>query len=374
MRSLYIKTDDQRLKKLREIKSSETVYIWGNGSYSKTISEYLRETGKFKGRLIKIVDDEYLDSTNSDAISFSSFLNKQDFTSPIVFGFYNYKSILQKKSQWKKKFHHLYDFHLTSVNGKRLEWDPQKTKALEHDYAETFELLSDERSKRLMQSYLNAATAGEFHQLFVEFYDHNAYFNKITQGLNIKTLIDCGAYDGDSIHNFISEFPNYRKIVALEPDPSNIEKLRLREKEEKIHFLEIIEKGVGSKNDILHFKANGQSNSFVDVSGDIEICVATIDEIVSSRNDDLGQVFLKMDIEGCELDALRGAKDLIKYRTPVLAICVYHNEMDLIEIPQFIHEVAGSNTYDYHLGFHGLDLAELVFYAVPKKLKKYRLN
>ena len=367
MKSLYIKTEDKRLDDLKKIRSSEIVYIWGNGSYSKTISKYLRETGGFNGKLIKIVDDEYLDSENSDTITFSSFLKYQDYNSPIIFGFYNYKVILQKKSKLKEKFHHLYDIHLTYVNGKLLEWDPQKTKALEHDYAETFKLLSDERSKSLMQSYLNAATAGEFHQLFVEFYDPNAYFNKITQRLNIETLIDSGAYDGDSIHKFISEFPNYRKIIALEPAPSNIEKLRLREKEENIHFLEIIEKGVGSRREILHFKANGKSNSFLDESGDVIIPIMTIDELISSQNADLGQVFLKMDIEGWELEALRGAELLIREQSPVLAICVYHKETDLIEIPKFINEVAGFNTYSYYLGFHGLDLAELVFYAVPNK-------
>ena len=370
MKSLYIKTEDKRLNDLKKIKSSEIVYIWGNGSYSKTISEYLRETGGFNGRLIKIVDDEYLESENSDTISFSSFLKNQSFSYPIVFGFYNYKSILQKKEKWRNKFHHMYDFHLTTVNGKLLRWDPKKAKSLEQDYATTYNLLSDERSRCLMQSYLNAAIAGDFHQLFSEFYTPNAYFNETTNYLDITTLIDCGAYNGDSIHDFISEFPDYKKIIAIEPDPSNLIVLRRREKRENIRFLEIQNKGVSSKSDTLRFKANGKSDSFLDSSGNIEIHVVTIDEIVSSRNDDPGQMFLKMDIEGGELEALHGAVHLITERTPVLAICVYHKEMDLIEIPKFIHEVSGSNTYDYHLGFHGLDLAELVFYAVSRRLTK----
>ncbi len=73
-----------------------------------------------------------------------------------------------------------------------------------------------------------------------------------------------------------------------------------------------------------------------------------------------------MDIEGSELDALHGAEKLIREYNPVMAICVYHKEEDLITIPQFINGLVGAGVYNYYLGFHGLDLAELVFYAVPK--------
>ena len=73
-----------------------------------------------------------------------------------------------------------------------------------------------------------------------------------------------------------------------------------------------------------------------------------------------------MDIEGSELAALRGAEKLIREKHPILAICVYHKERDLIEIPQFIHSLVGKEVYRYYLGFHGLGLAELCFYAIPE--------
>ena len=72
-----------------------------------------------------------------------------------------------------------------------------------------------------------------------------------------------------------------------------------------------------------------------------------------------------MDIEGSELDALKGARNTISTKHPTLAICVYHKEQDLIQIPQFINSLVDDGVYKYYLRFHGLDLAELVFYAIP---------
>ena len=369
MEALKIKLEDSRLSALSEIRDAETVYIWGGGLYAGIIREYLRSVGNYTGRFFSLVDDAYYTPGTADSISLSDFLRTGDKAAPVVFGFYNFPLIQKKKDQWADELPRMYDIHLAVVNGKRLTWDGGKAKLRESAYAASFELLSDERSKTCMQLYLNAATAGEFDALFTECHEPVSYFNRITEGLRIDTLIDCGAFDGDSIHDFVRVFPSYQRIIALEPDPENLRKLRQREAREGFQNLETIAKGVGASAGELRFKACGESNSFLDESGDQVIHITTLDEILAEKTEDLGTIFLKMDIEGSELDALHGAEKLIRERTPVMAICVYHREEDLIEIPQYIHRTAGAGVYDYFLGFHGLDLAELVFYAIPKKLR-----
>jgi hypothetical protein len=72
---------------------------------------------------------------------------------------------------------------------------------------------------------------------------------------------------------------------------------------------------------------------------------------------------LKMDIEGAELDALRGATELIRRRRPRLAICVYHQPEHLWRIPMFVRDLGLS--YDFHLRSHGFFGFDVVMYAIP---------
>ena len=43
-----------------------------------------------------------------------------------------------------------------------------------------------------------------------------------------------------------------------------------------------------------------------------------------------------MDVEGAEINALKGAEKLIKKYKPKLAICIYHKMEDMWEIPGLI--------------------------------------
>ncbi len=364
---LTIKTDDRRQRILTEIHTlmdgKRRLYIWGKGEYARILAAYLRENGVTETPTY-LVDDAYYVQGTPDAVAFSDFLRMGEPDSVILFGFYNYKVILEKKCLWGDRFPHLFDLHFTVVQDQRLEWDAQLAKAREAEYRATYDLLRDARSRRTMQLWLNAATAGEFDELFRECYWETPYFNECTALTRPDTLLDCGAYDGDSIHDFVNMFPAYRGVIAFEPDAANTEKIRSRAKRESIERLTIVNKGVYSESGTLYFQANGESNSHLSESGGARVEVTTLDEYEAQSK---GRVFLKMDIEGSEAAALRGGERMIRTRRPIIAVCVYHREEDLITIPQLIRSIAGEGVYDYFLGFHGLDLAELCFYAIPRE-------
>lgn len=356
---------DRRIVDIEEIKSLNLpIFIWGGKHTGKVIKKYLKENG-IKKDIRYVVDDEYY-IENEDLIPLSQYISQYANDSVMIFGFYNYKIIQNKRKEYGDRIKHLFDFHITSLGYNRVKWDKQDVIRNIVGYENTYSLLKDDFSRKTMQLFLRAAVNGEFDNLFNLCYSETSYFNDVTLKQDVDILIDCGAFDGDSIHDFVDVFQEYEKIYAFEPDSKNRGKLVQRVIDEKIEHVEIVPYGVYNENTTLKFSDDGKSSSIFNGEGGIAIEVVTIDDYVKNKLNNK-RVLIKMDIEGTEMYALEGAKDTIADNHPCLAICVYHKECDLIDIPQYINNLVGDGVYDYFLRFHGLDLAELVFYAVPKK-------
>ena len=85
-----------------------------------------------------------------------------------------------------------------------------------------------------------------------------------------------------------------------------------------------------------------------------------IDDLVQQQN--LPRVdFIKMDIEGAELSALRGAKQTIQRHKPKLAISVYHRLTDFFEVPEFLDSLGCG--YRYFLRHYTIHAEETVLFA-----------
>lgn len=69
-----------------------------------------------------------------------------------------------------------------------------------------------------------------------------------------------------------------------------------------------------------------------------------------------------MDIEGAELKALEGAENLIRNAHPKLAICVYHKNEDIDQIPRLLLEYYPE--YRFYLRHYSVTKAETVLYAI----------
>jgi FkbM family methyltransferase len=176
-----------------------------------------------------------------------------------------------------------------------------------------------------------------------------------------ETFVDCGAYDGDTVDSFIAlTSGDFRQIVAFEPDPTNFEKLQRRISENRIRrpHIAIRNAAVGAERGRVHFTATGNESSFVG-TGTLEVDCVTLDDALR----DVTPTYIKMDIEGSELDALAGASQTITRHTPVLAICAYHRQDHLWRIPLLIHQM--SDRYAFFLRPHLVEVWDLVCYAVP---------
>lgn len=366
---LQIINKDKKQEDIKEINklcsnNGSGVMILGIGVYATAVCEYLKANG-VTAPISFVLDDVFYSEEMKDknVISFSEYIKECAETYPLVFGFYNYDIVLNKREQYRDVIPHMFDFHMTVIGDVKVDWNYDYVMEHIDEFNETFHMLSSANARNTMEGYINAAAAGRFHEFYMEFKDEIPYFNEKLGGMRIDRLFDCGAFDGDSAHDFISVYSDYEHIYEFEPDPENVKKIEARVKNESIRDLSIIQKGVWSETTTLRFASEGKSSSNVSDEGDISIDVIKLDDMYSefTRNS-----LIKMDIEGSELAALKGAEKVIKEISPALAICVYHKRDDLITIPQYINGIVKPGTYDYYVGYQGLDLAEFVFYAIPK--------
>lgn len=182
-------------------------------------------------------------------------------------------------------------------------------------------------------------------------------------------VIDAGACYGDTALYFACKAGEKGRVYSFEFIPDNIKVLRknfsLNPKLEK--KIELIENPLWSESGIpVYYLSNGPGSQvsfdkIPNASG--ESVTKTIDDLVTERN--ISKVdFIKMDIEGAELNALNGAIKTIKKHKPKLAICLYHSEEDFGTIPKFINEL--NLGYKFYLGHYTIYQEETVLFAIAQ--------
>ena len=150
-----------------------------------------------------------------------------------------------------------------------------------------------------------------------------------------------------------------RKIFAIEPNRESIIELRKNISNIENCDVEVIEGCLSFCSGLLNFESSWDlTASKCSESGKEVVQAFTIDGLLSGTPVTL----IKMDIEGSELSALRGAENTIKEYSPRLAICVYHKPEDLFVIPSYIRSI--NNGYKYYLRKYVPNCGELVLYAV----------
>ncbi len=183
------------------------------------------------------------------------------------------------------------------------------------------------------------------------------YFPESLRGLMPKRChyLDGGAYDGDTL-NMASDALELEQAYAFEPDPENYQHLCQFTAGQALPVIQF-PLGLSDGSAFLRFRSGQGEASGLDNEGESQIQVVALDDLLRNVRVD----FLKLDIEGSEVQALRGACRLIQFNRPFLAIAGYHRWDDLWRIPLFIHEL--SQTYRIVLRTHKFNSYESIFYA-----------
>lgn len=225
-------------------------------------------------------------------------------------------------------------------------------------YAAIFERLADDASKEAFNKLLAyRLTADPAHMEGFSVRLQDQYFEPFLGKLDKVAFADCGGYDGDTSEIFATRYPAYAKIHFFEPSATNMQHARARLA--GVRDIEFIPLGVSDSAATLRFDAEAGSASSVSDCGNASIEVTTLDSHIRTP---VG--FIKMDLEGWELNALRGAQGHIQRDTPILAIAVYHRISDFVDIPEYVLSL--QSEYDIYLRHYTEGWSETVMYFVPR--------
>lgn len=175
-----------------------------------------------------------------------------------------------------------------------------------------------------------------------------------------EVFIDAGGFDGLTTVSFMEWCDGNGYSYIFEPDERN--RVSIKNNLKEISDYEIVPKALWSRTATLAMdsKGNFASNVREKIEDRQEETIASvsIDDFAKRRK----ITYIKMDIEGAEAEALRGAARVITEQKPKLAVSIYHKERDIWEIPALI--LSYCPEYRFYLRHYSFSWYDTVLYAV----------
>lgn len=272
------------------------------------------------------------------------------------------KEVEKKFKTWNIPYILGYELLLEmSIHGEINKDDFEKNTILD-----VFESINSARSKELYVEILAQRLAPEqstktYEELFspTDYFDQSCYH--ITDN---EVFVDCGAYNGDTIKEFLNTVKDFDSIYAFEMEENNYKQLTAYVhtlEEKKRNKINCYHAGVWNEKTILTYgneeKSSREAFSILINTNGTEVVVDKLDSILKNQK----VTWIKMDIEGAELNALIGAEQIIKMQRPKLAICLYHKLEDFWKIPSYLKKIVPE--YQLEIRHHGYNFYGTVLYA-----------
>lgn len=183
-----------------------------------------------------------------------------------------------------------------------------------------------------------------------------------------EVFVDGGAFDGATTIEFMKWCGGNGYACCFEADSKNVAVANAYLS--GIKNCEIVQKALWSKNTFLYIDMKGNCGSFVSEEKRGEniktIEAVALDDVVGNRP----VTYIKMDIEGAELEALRGAENIIRKLHPRLAVSIYHKPEDIWTIPRLLLKYYEG--YKFYMRHYSFSWYDTVLYAVPQELVIHR--
>lgn len=203
-----------------------------------------------------------------------------------------------------------------------------------------YSLLSDELSKKNYLNLILGKMTGKIKYLMrAETTVQEVYENIVCSEKN-SSYADIGAYNGDTIREYLSFFPDCKKIYAFEPDLKNYKKLICYADECGIDSSSFYNIAAWDKKETLTFysrSGRNSANTTVHKSAKAtEVFADMCDNYIDGKVD-----FINIDAEGSDKNVILGLSDTIKKYKPTISCAIYHRNEDFFALPLLLYEKYG---------------------------------
>ena len=201
------------------------------------------------------------------------------------------------------------------------------------DIETAYSLFADKLSKKVYENVLRFYYTGELSLLDEITTDKDEAFSSILKLGNNEVYVDLGAYNGDTIDEFLHYCGgDYRKIIAFEPNSKNFAKLQAHC--ENLNNIDLWQLGAYNRNTVLTFNNKAGRNSASAETG-TETRVACVDSILCG----MAASYVKADVEGADFETLLGMKNTLQNFKPKLNFAAYHRFEDIFRLPILINRI-----------------------------------
>lgn len=361
-----------------ELINNKPLYLYGAGSTAKVCIEALRAEGV---EIAALIDDDamkhgmkVLSYTVLSYGEFSQICADKDSVNVVltsIYGkqIYNKLMLMPSVTVWE-----MYEWYADIVN----QQDAVTERSCEGESLEAYrnntdglkQYLEDDESRNVYDAVYYFFKTKNTNKLVDVCTAEESYFIKeVVEYFKNKciTVVDAGAYTGDLLRTIVSSGVNVGKWYCFEVEKNNYEQLRNNVGKSSLpEGMKCICENCGlwSEREDLPIINLGTASNVAESAGadDCEICrMETIDEYFKDIRVDM----IKMDIEGAEMEALKGAVKTIRRDNPLLAISIYHYVEDYYRIMQFLMK-STEGGYKYYIRQHALIYGEAILYAIPK--------
>jgi len=229
-------------------------------------------------------------------------------------------------------------------------------------------MLADEESKVTLDAVLDSWLRFQGDKLYKYITLPQYFIPEVVNSIGEKPcMVDAGAYIGDTIAEAVQIIPDIQQVYAFEADPVNYMELK-RQYGSNCHVVTqqlALSDKLGTACFTVGYNCTSRTTGhYLDKTLSTEelptVKTVPLDYALRNVTDRISMI--KIDVEGGEMAVLRGAEQRIRRDHPVIAVCVYHQNQDVLEIPLLLHKI--SPDYRFYFRQHSIHGTDAVLYAV----------